>query len=38
LNDNDRFIDDMPLASVEEALAPARVVRGYELATALRDL
>lgn len=38
LNDGDRFIDDVPLSRVEEVVSPARVARGYELATALNAL
>jgi putative radical SAM enzyme (TIGR03279 family) len=35
LNDDARFIDDIGLDEVETALAPARVVPGHELITAL---
>jgi putative radical SAM enzyme (TIGR03279 family) len=38
LNADDLFIDSLPLAQLEEAVAPARVVRGYEVTEALRAL
>jgi putative radical SAM enzyme (TIGR03279 family) len=38
LNDDDLFIDSFPLADFEAALAPARVVGGYEIVEALRAL
>jgi putative radical SAM enzyme (TIGR03279 family) len=38
LNADDLFIDSLPLAELEAALAPARVIRGYEVTEALRSL
>ncbi len=38
LNDDELFIDSLPLADFEAALAPARVVGGYEIVEALRAL
>jgi len=38
LNGDDLFIDSVPLATLEKAVAPARVVRGYEVTEALRAL
>ena len=38
LNADDLFIDSLPLAELEAALAPARVVSGYEITATLRDL
>jgi putative radical SAM enzyme (TIGR03279 family) len=38
LNADDLFIDSVPLAEVTGALAPAMVVRGYEITQALGDL
>jgi putative radical SAM enzyme (TIGR03279 family) len=38
LNADDLFIDSLPLAELEAALAPASVVRGYEVTEALRSL
>lgn len=38
LNGDDRFIDSVSLADVEAALAPARVLRGYEITGALEAL
>jgi len=38
LNADDLFIDSVPRARVEEALAPARVVSGYEITEALAGL
>jgi NifB/MoaA-like Fe-S oxidoreductase len=38
LNDDDRFIDDVPLADVAAALSPARVIAAQEIATALIPL
>jgi putative radical SAM enzyme (TIGR03279 family) len=38
LNDDDLFIDSMPLAALEQALAPARVVPAHELTAALGAL
>ncbi len=38
LNDDDRFIDDTPLADVMAALAPARVLPAHEIHSALKDL
>jgi putative radical SAM enzyme (TIGR03279 family) len=38
LNDDERFIDDMTLASMRAALAPARVVPAFDLVSALGDL
>jgi len=38
LNAQDDFIDSLPYAEFEHALAPARVVRGHEITEALRSL
>ena len=38
LNADDVFIDDLTYADFEAALAPAKVVRGYEITEALRSL
>ncbi|NJD18278.1 MAG: DUF512 domain-containing protein, partial [Gemmatimonadetes bacterium] len=38
LNADALFIDSVPLAQVERALAPATVLRGYEITEALRHL
>jgi len=38
LNDDRRFIDDVALAAVEEALAPARVVPAHEITSGLKNL
>jgi putative radical SAM enzyme (TIGR03279 family) len=38
LNADDVFIDGLPAAELELALAPAKVVRGYEVTAALRTL
>jgi putative radical SAM enzyme (TIGR03279 family) len=38
LNDDERFIDDMPLAEVRAALAPAVVVPAFDLVDALGSL
>jgi putative radical SAM enzyme (TIGR03279 family) len=38
LNDDDRFIDDVPFADVVAALSPARVISAHEIATALIPL
>ena len=38
LNADDLFIDSLPLGELETALAPARVVSGYEVTATLRDL
>ncbi len=38
LNQDDLFIDSLPLAQFEAALAPARVVPAYEIPQALRSL
>jgi hypothetical protein len=35
LNDDVMFIDSMPLADLEAALAPARLLPAHELASAL---
>jgi putative radical SAM enzyme (TIGR03279 family) len=38
INDNGIFIDDLPLAELTEALAPARVLPGHELTSTLAAL
>lgn len=38
LNDDDRFIDDLPFEALERALAPARIVRAHTLSDALDAL
>jgi putative radical SAM enzyme (TIGR03279 family) len=38
LNDADVFIDDLPLAALEAALAPMRVVAAHEITSALSSL
>jgi putative radical SAM enzyme (TIGR03279 family) len=38
LNDDDVFIDDLPLAALQRALHPARVVAAHELTSALAAL
>ncbi len=38
LNADGLFIDSLPLTALEESLAPARVVSGYEITATLRDL
>lgn len=38
LNADDLFIDSMPLAELKRALAPARVVMGYEITECLKGL
>ncbi|GMV05291.1 MAG: hypothetical protein AMXMBFR53_15700 [Gemmatimonadota bacterium] len=38
LNGDEAFIDSMPLAEMEAALAPATVIRGYEVTEALEGL
>jgi L-ascorbate metabolism protein UlaG (beta-lactamase superfamily) len=38
LNDDDLFIDNLPLAELTQALAPARVVPAHELTSALAGL
>jgi hypothetical protein len=38
LNADDLFIDSLPLAELETALAPARVVPGHRVPDALRRL
>jgi NifB/MoaA-like Fe-S oxidoreductase len=36
LNGDDVFIDDLPLSQLEARLAPARILKGYEITEALR--
>ena len=38
LNADDLFIDSLPLAELTSAIAPARVLSGYEITEVLRAL
>jgi hypothetical protein len=38
LNADERFIDDLPLSTLRERLAPSLVVPGHEITSALRSL